>query len=346
MIIRMTVLVVAFLAVILSGCGSSSTPSSVSGTSGGAPAKVRLGFFANATHAQALIGVSRGDFKKALGESTQLDTRVFNAGPEAVEAIFAGELDVTYIGPSPAINAYLKSRGTAVKIVAGSAANGVVVVARKDAGIAKLEDLTGKRIASPQFGNTQDVSARHYITTVLKQKLKENGGETDVLPIKNAEQLTLFRTGQIDAAWAPEPWGARLIHEAEGVLIAEEKDLWPEKQFTNTLLLVSSKFLKEHPQTVEKLVRSHVEITRWLNANTAEGKTIVNAKLKELTGKAIADKVLDDTFARTVYTTDPLPKTIATFVDWSRDLGFTKEKQEIDGIFDLTILKKVEGAAK
>lgn len=341
MLARFAAVFVSVLSLLLAGCGGS-TPT----VPGQAPDKIRLGFFANVTHVQALIGTSRGDFQKAVGDATKIETRIFNAGPEAVEAIFAGELDITYIGPSPAINAYLKSRGTAVRIVAGSAANGVVVVARKDAGITKLEDLAGKRIASPQFGNTQDVSARHYVKNVLKQKLKEEGGTTDVLPIKNAEQLTLFRTGQIDAAWAPEPWGARLIHEADGVLIAEEKDLWADKKFTITLVLVSAKFLKEHPETVEKLVHTHVEITKWLNANTAEAKTIVNAKLKELAGKPIADKVLDDTFARTVFTTDPLPGTINTFVEWSRGLGFTKEKDSIDGLFELSILKKIEGAAK
>lgn len=342
MLVRFTAVFVSLLSVLLTGCGGSSSSS----VPGKAPEKIRLGFFANVTHAQALIGTSRGDFQKAVGDSSKIETRIFNAGPEAVEAIFAGELDITYIGPSPAINAYLKSRGTAVKIVAGSAANGVVIVARKDAGITKLEDLAGKRIASPQFGNTQDVSARHYVKKVLKQKLKEEGGATDVLPIKNAEQLTLFRTGQIDAAWAPEPWGARLVHEAEGVLIAEEKDLWADKKFINTLVLVSSKFLKEHPDTVEKLLRAHVDITKWLNTNTPEAKTIVNGKLKELSGKPIAEKVLDDTFARTVYSTDPLQASVGTFVEWSRELGFTKEKDNIDGIFDLTILKKIEGAGK
>lgn len=328
---------------LLIGCGGTSTPPT---SADGTPARVRLGYFSNVTHAQALIGSSRGDFKKALGEKTQLVERVFNAGPEAVEALFAGELDATYIGPSPAINAYMKSRGSAVRVVAGSAANGVVVVVRKGSGITKLEELAGKRIASPQYGNTQDVSARHYLKNVLKQTLKEDGGKTDIIPIKNAEQLTLFKSGEIDAAWAPEPWGARLVHEAEGTLIAEEKDLWSDKKFAITLLLVSTKFLKEHPQTVEKLLAAHVEATKFINTNTVEAKSIVNAKLKELTGKPIADKVLDDTFTRTVFTTDPLEKSIATFVEWSRELGFTKEGQDVSGLVDLSLLKKVEAGAK
>lgn len=341
--LRLAFVFVSFLTLLLSGCGG---PASTPKTTDGAPAQVRLGYFANVTHAQALIGSSRGDFKKALGDKTVLVERVFNAGPEAVEAIFAGELDATYIGPSPAINAYMKSRGTAVRVVAGSAANGVVIVARKNSGITKLDELAGKRIATPQFGNTQDVSARHYLKSVLKQTLKEDGGKTDIIPIKNAEQLTLFKSGEIDAAWAPEPWGARLVHEAEGTLIAEEKDLWSDKKFTITVLLVSTKFLKEHPQTVEKLLAAHVEATKFINTNPAEAKSIVNAKLKELSGKPIADKVLDDTFTRTVFTTDPLEKSITTFVDWSRELGFTKEGQDVTGLVDLTLLKKVEASAK
>jgi len=341
--IRFAFIFICAFGLLLSGCGGSSTPSK---STDGAPAQVRLGYFANVTHAQALIGSSRGDFKKALGDKTQLVERVFNAGPEAVEAIFAGELDATYIGPSPAINAYMKSRGTAVRVVAGSAANGVVIVVRKGSGITKLEELAGKRIATPQYGNTQDVSARHYLKSILKQQLKEDGGKTDIIPIKNAEQLALFKSGEIDAAWAPEPWGARLVHEAEGTLIAEEKDLWSEKQFTITILLVSTKFLKEHPQTVEKLLSAHVEATKFINANPSEAKSIVNAKLKELTGKPIGDKVLDDTFARTVFTNDPLEKSIGMFVEWSRELGFTKEGQDVSGLVDLSLLKKVEAGGK
>ncbi|MCY3021070.1 MAG: PhnD/SsuA/transferrin family substrate-binding protein, partial [Planctomycetota bacterium] len=179
---------------LMAGCGTSQTSVPVPGGKA-VPAQVRLGYFANVTHAQALIGVSRGDFQKALG-NVPLKTMTFNAGPSAVEAMFAEELDITYIGPSPALNAYVKSRGQAVRIVSGVAANGVVIVARKDSGIGKLEDLTGKRIATPQLGNTQDVSARHFITGVLKQPLKEKGGTTEIQPIANAEQLGLFRSGQ------------------------------------------------------------------------------------------------------------------------------------------------------
>jgi NitT/TauT family transport system substrate-binding protein len=329
----------------LSGCASAPVNGTAPAGAATEPERVRLGYFANVTHAQALVGVARGDFQKSLGAS-KLETRVFNAGPEAVEALFAGELDVTYIGPSPAINAYLKSRGTAVRIVAGSAANGVSIVARKDSGIASTKDLAGKRIATPQFGNTQDVSARHYLKSVLSRKLKEDGGETEILPVKNAEQIALFRSGQIDAAWAPEPWGARLVHEAGGVLIAEEKDLWPEKKFAITVVLVATKFLEEHPRTVERLLKAHVELTGWLNEHPSEAKAAVNAELARLTGKPVATAVLDDTFARTMFLTDPLPKTVAVFVDWSRELGFTRETQGIDGLFELKLLENAVAGQK
>ena len=216
----------------LPGCGGPVTTAPAPAPAPGhkaPPAQVRLGYFANVTHAQALLGVARGDFQKALG-NVPLKTMVFNAGPSAVEAFFAGELDLTYIGPSPAINAYVKSKGQAVRIISGAAANGVVIVARKDSGITRLEDLAGKRIATPQYGNTQDVSARHYVLNVLRQTLREQGGSTQIQPIANAEQLGLFKSGQLEAAWVPEPWGARLVHEAGGVIIEEEKNLWPQEE--------------------------------------------------------------------------------------------------------------------
>jgi NitT/TauT family transport system substrate-binding protein len=189
---------------------------------------VKMGYFANLTHAQALIGVSRGDFEKALGGAA-LQTRVFNAGPSVVEAFLAKELDCSFIGPAPAINGYAKSKGAAFNVVCGSAANGVLVVARKGSGIRTMADLVGKKIATPQFGNTQDVSARVYVTEVLKTAIGEKPGQCRIMPIANAEQLEALRRGDIDASWVPEPWGARMIKQEGAEVIAVESDFWPQK---------------------------------------------------------------------------------------------------------------------
>jgi NitT/TauT family transport system substrate-binding protein len=333
---------IAVIALLLTGCGggSSGAVGPASGPSKTPPAQVRVGYFANVTHAQALIGISRGDFQKALG-SVPLKTQMFNAGPSVVEAFFAGELDISYVGPSPAINAFVKSKGEAVRLVSGSAANGVVIVARKDSGISKITDLAGKRIATPQFGNTQDVSARHYITAELKQGLKENGGTTVIQNVANAEQLGLFKAGQIDAVWAPEPWGARVVQEADGVLIEEEKNLWPQKNFASTVVLVSASFLAQHPDVVETFLRAHVSITDWVNANRSEAAEIVNEQIKKDTGKALNPTVLKEAFGRIVFSTDPFADSVAKFAEWSYDLKISKDRAKLDGLIDLKLLEKV-----
>jgi len=333
---------------LIAGCSSPSGGAKIPGI-GEKPAlaQVRLGYFANVTHAQALIGVARGDFQKALG-GVPLKTMIFNAGPSAVEAIFAGELDLTYIGPSPAINAFVKSKGQAVRIVSGAAANGVVIVARNGSGIARLEDLAGKRLATPQYGNTQDVSARHYVLNVLKQPLKEQGGSTQILPIANAEQLGLFKSAQLDAAWVPEPWGARLVHEAGGVVIEEEKNLWPRKNFTVAVVLASAKFLEQNPEMVTAFLRVHAELTRWINAEPAQAAELVNGELRKLTGKALKKEVLAEAFSRLSFSTDPFPESIEQFAGWAYELGFAKEKPELKGLVDLRLLEKAqrEGAPR
>ena len=223
-----TIPLLAILLLIPLGCERTDTtsPSANGGPGGGpadAPAEVRLGYFGNVTHAQAVLGVSSKDFENAVAPA-KFSTKVFNAGPSLIEALFANQIDIGYVGPSPVLSAHEKSKGQGIRVIAGAAANGVLIVARKDSGISKLEDLKGKKVATPQHGNTQDIAARHYLQHVLKQENLNN-----VVPIANAEQSGLMARGEIDAAWAPEPWAARLVAEAKGKIIGEEKDLWPSR---------------------------------------------------------------------------------------------------------------------
>jgi NitT/TauT family transport system substrate-binding protein len=323
----------------LCGCGAP-TPSAATGTEQ-EPASFRLGYFANVTHAQAVLGVANGMFQKALG-SVPLKPVVFNAGPSAVEALFAGELDATYIGPGPTANAFIKSHGEAVRVIAGAAANGVVLVVRKDAGIAKLEDLKGKRIATPQHGNTQDISARAFVIHTLHDKPKQDGGTTDIQAVPNAEQLGLFKQKQLDASWAPEPWATRLVKEGDGAILDEEKNLWPEKRFAITLLVVSKRFLDAHPKTIERLLRAHLELTALLRDKGAECEPALNAEFAKLLGKPLDPQTLHDALSRVEFTTDPLNASVQTFSDWSAELGFSSGKVDLQPLFDQTILERLK----
>src|ERR1043165_280415 len=263
-LIAMT-LVVALVAMY--GCGTSADT--------GPLKQVRLGYFANITHAQALIGVARGDFQKAIGD-VPLATPVYNAGPSAVEAIYGNKLDIAYIGPGPAVNAYFNSGGKAVRVVSGSAANGVVIVVSAESGVKSLDELKGKRIATPQRSNTQDIALRAFLKHRLNDKDKNEGGTTSVETVSNPEQIGLFKQKRLDAAWAPEPWGTRLVHEAGAKILEEEKNLWPDKKFAITLVVVSKRFLDQHPDVVEAFLKAHAGITEFINKSPDEAAAIVN----------------------------------------------------------------------
>lgn len=306
-----------------------------------APAEpvIRVGYFPNITHSQPIVGLAKGFFQKALGPGVTIQPRTFNAGPSEIEALFGRELDLGYIGPNPAINGFIRSKGKALRIVAGATSGGAVFVVRKDAGIVKAEELGGKRLASPQIGNTQDVALRAY----LKQKgftLKEKGGNVEVIPVANPDIFTLFVRKELDGAWVPEPWGARLIREANGRLFLDERDLWPEGKFVTTLVIVGASFLKDSPQLVRQWLEAHVKTTQWIHENPLEAKKLLNAKIKELTAAALAPGVLDEAFGRLLVTYDPVAESLYKMADDAYGLGLLREKK-LEGIYDLVLLNRV-----
>ena len=327
------VVVCIFLAaaVLLAACGASSSTNATT---------IRVGFFPNLTHAQALVGLADGSFQKALGDGVKINSVQFNAGPSAMEALLAGAIDMTYIGPNPAINGHVQSKGAAVRIVAGATSGGAVFVVRPQANIKTAKDLNGKKIASPQLGNTQDVSLRRYIVAA-GLATKETGGTVSVMPIANADILTAFQKGEIDGAWVPEPWGARLVREAGGVILVDERDLWPGGKFVTANIVVSSKFLKEHPDLVRQWLQAHVEATQWINAHPAEAKALVNSEIGRLTGKPLAPQVLDDAFGRMEVTYDPVSSSLNTQAEWAFEAGFLDSKPDLKSIYDLTLLNEV-----
>jgi NitT/TauT family transport system substrate-binding protein len=302
---------------------------------------VRVGAFPNITHPQAMIGKANGWFEKAMGPQVKIDWKTFNAGPSAIEALFAGAIDMTYVGPNPAINGYVRSNGEALRIIAGATSGGAALVVRNDSGIQGAQDFHGKRIASPQMGNTQDVALRAWLKS-NGLKTKDKGGDVQVIPIANPDQLTLFLKKELDGAWAPEPWASRLIREANGRLFLDERTLWPSGQFVTAHLIVSTKFLKEHPDLVKKWLVAHVELTGWINGHLPEAKQLLNQQISKETGKALSADVLNDSFGRLQVTYDPLKASLFNAARSAFDAGFLgRQMPDLSGMYDLSLLNQV-----
>ena len=309
-------------------------------TSGGTPAaELRLGYFPNVTHATAVYGEAAGVFAAALGD-TRLTPQTFNAGPAAVEALFAGALDATYIGPNPAINAFVKSQGDAVRIIAGATSGGASLVVKP--AITRAEDLRGTRIATPQTGGTQDIALRHYLAEHGYAVDKSGAGEVTVLAQENPVTLSAFQAGDIDGAWVPEPWASRLVVEGRGKVLVDERDLWPGGDFVTTHLIVRTDYLREHPDTVRRLVTGSVEANRQINADPAKARQVVNAALDELTGKPLKPEILDRAFAQIRSTDDPIATSLATSAEHAFATGLVKEA-DLTGIYELALLREVLG---
>jgi len=304
---------------------------------------LRIGYFPNINHAQAVIGFGNGDFQKALGSNIKVQTFIFNAGPSAIEALLAKRIDVTYVGSNPPVNGYVVSDGKALRIIAGATSGGASFVVRNDAGINSPKDFAGKKFASPQLGNTQDIALRSYL---IKNGLKttDQGGNVEVVPAANPDILTLFLKKQIDGAWVPEPWATRLVKEANGRIFLDERDLWPEGKFVTANIAASTDYLKNNPDVVSKLLAAHVNETVWINNHKDDAVKAFNVELKKLTGKEIVEDELKQALSRIDFTYDPLKLSLFQSANNAYDLGFLakgKPHPDLSGIFDLTILDQV-----
>jgi NitT/TauT family transport system substrate-binding protein len=302
---------------------------------------LKIGFFPNINHAQAVIGIGNGDFQKALGSDVEIKTFLFNAGPSAIEALLARQVDVSYIGPNPAINGYVVSEGKSLKIIAGVSSGGAVFVVRNDSGINSVKDFAGKKFASPQLGNTQDVALRKYLID-NGYNTKDKGGNVEILPVKNPDILTLLLKKEIDGAWVPEPWGEKLIKEGNGNLFLDERTLWPEGKFVTANIIVNPEYLQQNPEIIRKLLVAHVNETQWINSHKQEALTIFNTQLKSLTGQTIPEDQLSEAFNRLELTYDPVKQSLFESASDAFSVGFLgKTEPDLSGIYDLTILNEV-----
>jgi NitT/TauT family transport system substrate-binding protein len=317
----------------LSACGSGE----VASIGEGRAATVRLGYFANVTHAAAIVGVDNGLIKKELGD-TALETTTFNAGPAAVEALFSGSLDAAYIGPNPAINAFAKSNGEAIRIIAGATSGGAQLIVSQD--IDEPADLAGKTLATPSLGNTQDVALRSWLKDQGFETNKDGTGDVNITPTENAQTLTEFQAGRIDGAWVPEPWASRMVLEADGKVLVDEKDLWPNGEFVTTHLIVRTEFLEQFPETVEALLRGHVAAVAFAQDDANDAKTVVNDGIEKLTSKRLPDEVIDRAWPNLAITNDPIASSLQKSADDAAEVGLSDEV-DLQGIYDLSLLNSI-----
>ena len=336
----LVLLIGAGAAVASTASRSNETAAAPAAAAASPAAELKLGYFGNITHAPALVGVSQGLIAKSLGGTT-LSTQVFNAGPAAIEALNAGAIDATYIGPNPAINSYVKSKGESISIIAGAASGGAQLVVKP--GINSAADLAGRKLATPQLGGTQDVALRAWLGQQGYRTNTDGSGDVAINPTDNAQTLKLFQDGKLDGAWLPEPWASRLVLQAGAKVLVDEKDLWEKGKFSTTVLIVNKKFAAEHPDTVKALLTGHAASVDWLNAApAAEKAAVLNAALKESAGAALPADVIDRSLKNIVFTADPLAGTYQKLLQDGVDAGTTKQA-DIDGIFDLTALNSIPG---
>ncbi|HTK63321.1 MAG TPA: ABC transporter substrate-binding protein [Pseudonocardia sp.] len=306
----------------------------------GPAAELRLGYFPNLTHAAAIIGVDKGFIAAELG-STKLTTQQFNAGGDAVNALLGGSLDASFIGSGPAINAFSKSDGKAVRIIAGATDGGAQLVVRPT--ISSPDQLKGKVIAVPQVGNTQDIALRKWLKEV---NLADGPDKAVVAALDNPRTLDSYKLGAVDGGWLPEPWASRLV-DAGAKLLLDEKTRWPGGHFPTTVLVVRTDYLTQHPETVRALLRGELKAVDFINGNSAEAKTLVNDGVQKLTGKNLAPPVLDRAWADIHVSADPLASTFAQLSKDSVTAGVTEQETDVHGLFDLTALNtELQAAGK
>ena len=299
---------------------------------------LRLGYFPNVTHAPAIIGVQDGLFEEALGDGVELETTTFNAGGEAIEALFSDAIDATFVGPNPAINGFSQSEGTALRIVAGTTSGGASLVVRD--GIDSPDDLEGTTLATPALGNTQDVALRAWLLEQGYETDLAGGGDVSITPQDNPDTLTAFQQGDIDGAWLPEPWATRLILEGEGQVLVDEADLWPEGEFVTTHLIVATEYLEEHPANVRALVEGLLEAIDVANDDAAEAQTITNDGIEADTTNRLADEIIAGAWENLSFTPDPIASSLEESKDDAVEVELLDDV-DLGGIYDLAILNQL-----
>ena len=295
--------------------------------------KIRVAYFPNINHAVPIIGMEKGTFENQIGNNSVIEPILFDAGPQVIESIFAGSIDIAYVGPGPAINGFLKSEDHNVKILSGAASGGASFIVHPNSKIESVADFEGKRIAAPQIGNTQDISLRTYLSE-NGLKPAEKGGSVIVLNISNPDIYTLFAKGDIDAAWVPEPTATILVQQLDGKRLFNEEELWPDNRFASVLLIAREEYVKQNPEIINKWLEAHKQTVDWINSNPEQTRIIFIQFMKKETGKSLPDKLVDESLSNLEITSDPIVSSIHTFAKRADSLGYLgRHGYSLDGIF-------------
>ena len=299
---------------------------------GAEDAVIRVGHFPNITHAQGVVAHNlsrqgKGWFEARLGPGIKIEWFVYNAGPSAMEAIFAQSIDLTYVGPGPALNAYTKSNGAEMRLIAGAANGGAALVVQPDQNLKAPADFRGKKIATPQLGNTQDISCRAWLVAG-GLKITQLGGDAQVLPTQNPDQLSLFQQKRVDAVWTVEPWVSRLEREAGGKILVDEREV------ATTVLISSAKFLSERRELVKKFAQAHAELTDWMTKNPEEAQKLIKAELLEETKSDMAPDLIAQSWKRIVFTAEVPRALVESFMQNSVKAGFIKTAPDLSKLFE------------
>ena len=301
---------------------------------------LNLGFFPNVTHAPALVGVEEGLFADALGDGVELNTFTFNAGTEAVEALFAEAIDISFIGPNPAINAWAQSEGTAIRIISGSTSGGAYLVVKPE--ITSVEQLAGRTLATPSLGNTQDVALRAWLLENGLEATPDGGGDVSILPQSNSTTLEAFIGGAIDGAWVPEPWATRLIEEGGGTVLVDERDLWPDTngEYVTTHVIVRTAYLEENPDIVKAFLSGLLASLDSIAADPEAAQASVIAQIDAITGQAANPDVIAASFGNLTFTADPIAASLQGSADDAIEIGLL-DPVDLAGIHDLSLLNEL-----
>jgi NitT/TauT family transport system substrate-binding protein len=349
-------LAAAIVAACSSGSGATTAPSpAVSGPAASAPAgsaaaggpiaplqdavNVRFGVFPNITHAPGLVALADNGPLKQLLPNANITVTPFNSGTPAVEAMFSDALDITYIGPNPAINAFAKSNGEAVRVISGSTSGGAFLVVKPE--ITSAADLKGRKIASPSLGNTQDVALRSWLKAQGLNTDTAGGGDVSIVPQENSQTLETFQAGTIDGAWVPEPWATRLVQEAGAKVLVDERDLWPDGKYVTTHLMIAKTFLDANPEVVKRILAANIEAVDEVNADSAAAQATVNAEIEKYTTKKLGADLMSAAWNNLTFTVDPIASSLQKSATDAEALGLLEDPGDLSKLYDLTLLNEL-----